>query len=223
MADARALFPAESREHERLRLARRARLLSWTSLTWLTFEGSVAVVAGAIAGSIALVGFGLDSAIEGMASIIVIWRFTGSRTLSDRAERRAQKLVGLSFFLLAPYIAAEALHALVIERHPEASPVGAALLVGTFFICPWLGMAKKRVGERLGSVATKGEGRQNLLCAYLAGGVLVGLLGNALAGLWWLDPAVAMIIAAVAIHEGRKAWRGEGCECCAPAFSATEP
>jgi len=198
-----------------LSLTRRAKLLSWTSLAWLCIEGSVAVVAGIAAGSVALVGFGLDSAIEGLASVVVIWRFTGSRTLSQGAERRAQQLVAASFFLLAPYIAFEAASALARSDHAETSWVGAGLAVGTLFICPWLGLAKRRVGARLGSVATAGEGAQNLLCAGLAVGVLSGILANALLGLWWLDPVVALAIAGVCVAEGRKAWQGEAvCDCC---------
>jgi divalent metal cation (Fe/Co/Zn/Cd) transporter len=196
---------------EWLRLARRAKLLAWTSLAWLCVEGTVAVAAGLAAGSIALVGFGLDSAIEGLASFIVIWRFSGSRMLSADAERRAQKLVAASFFLLAPYVAAEALHTLSTNHHADTSWVGIGLATGTLFICPWLGLAKRRLGTRLGSAATRGEGAQNLLCASLAVGLILGLLGNALFGLWWLDPAVAFVIAGVAIRNGRQAWRGEAC------------
>ena len=120
-----------------------------------------------------------------------------------------------SFFLLAPYIAVDALHALIVGRHPATTWVGMALAGASLFICPWLGVAKRRVGARLGSSATAGEGRQNLLCAGLAGAVLLGLLANALWGLWWLDPAVGLIIAVVAVREGVTAWRGESCACCA--------
>ncbi len=200
---------------EWLRLTRRAKRLSWTSLAWLGIEGTVSVAAGLAAGSVALVGFGIDSAIEAIASVIVIWRFTGTRTLSVLSERRAQQLVALSFFVLAPYIAVDALIALVTSRHPETTYVGIALAGASLFICPWLGMAKRRVGSRLGSSATAGEGRQNLLCAGLAGAVLLGLLTNTLWGLWWLDPAVALGIAVVAVREGITAWRGESCACCA--------
>ena len=192
---------------EWLRLTRRAKRLSWTSLAWLGIEGTVSVAAGLAAGSVALVGFGIDSAIEAMASIIVIWRFSGARTLSAVSERRAQRLVAASFFLLAPYIAVDALHALIVGRHPATTWVGMALAGASLFICPWLGVAKRRVGARLGSSATAGEGRQNLLCAGLAGAVLLGLLANALWGLWWLDPAVGLIIAVVAVREGVTAWR----------------
>jgi divalent metal cation (Fe/Co/Zn/Cd) transporter len=198
-----------------LSLTRRAKVLSWTSLAWLCIEGSVAVIAGLTAGSVALVGFGLDSAIEGLASVVVIWRFTGSRTLSEGAERRAQQLVAVSFFLLAPYIAFEAVDALATSHHADKSWIGAGIAVGALFVCPWLGLAKRRVGAQLGSAATTGEGTQNLLCAGLAVGVLTGILANALIGAWWLDPIVALGIAGVCVAEGRKAWQGESvCECC---------
>ncbi len=202
------------RSGEWLRLARLAKLLAWISLAWLCIEGSVAVVAGLVAGSIALVGFGLDSAIEGLASLIVVWRFSGSRTLSTTSERRAQQLVAVSFFLLAPYVAVEALLALAVEHHAETSWLGVALATGSLLVCPGLGVAKRRIGARLGSAATRGEGKQNLLCAGLALGVLAGLLANTLFGLWWLDPAVALVISAAAVQGGIDAWRGEGCEGC---------
>ena len=198
---------------EWLRAAQRARLLALFSLAWLCFEGAATTTAGLLAGSVALIGNGLDSAIEGLASVIVVWRFSGSRTLSATSERRAHRLVALSFFLLAPYIAFEATHALVVEHHAETTWLGVALSIGTLSICPWLGRAKLRLGDQLGSAATSGEGRQNLLCAYLAGAVLVGLLANNMFGLWWLDPAVALGISSLAVWEGHRSWRSEGCAC----------
>ena len=195
----------------RLRLARRARLLSWASLAYMTVEGTVAILAGIVAGSVALVGFGLDSAIEGFASAIIVWRFTGHRVFSDAAEQRAQKLVAVQFFLLAPYVAYESVAALVTGERAEVSPVGMALAASSLVIMPFLGIAKQRLADRLGSAATKGEGRQNMLCAYLAGALLLGLAGNAIVGAWWLDPVVGVLIALVAVREGREAWRGEGC------------
>jgi divalent metal cation (Fe/Co/Zn/Cd) transporter len=193
------------------RLARRARTLSWLSLAWMTVEGAVAIAAGAAASSIALIGFGLDSAIEGFASVIIVWRFTGHRMFSAAAEQRAQKLVAVQFFLLAPYVAVESLRALIGGERPDESWVGIALAISSVILMPMLGIAKQRLADQLGSAATKGEGRQNMLCAYLAGALLLGLLGNLLAGAWWLDPAVGLLIAAVAVKEGREAWRGEGC------------
>ncbi len=202
---------AATRSPDWLRAARRARLLSWLSLVWMGAEGALAITLGILAGSIALIGFGIDSAIEGFASLVIVWRFTGSRLLSDHAERRAQKLVAIQFFLLVPYVAGEAIHKLVTGDQPETSWLGVALATTSLVGMPILGIAKRRLAETLGSVATRGEGTQNLLCAYLAAAVLVGLLGNALLDLWWLDPAAALVIAAVALKEGRQSWRGEGC------------
>lgn len=204
--NARALPQAEFE-----RLAARARFLSWLSLVWMTAEGAVAITAGILAGSIALIGFGVDSAIEGFASLVIVWRLTGARMFSDHAERRAQRLVAVQFFLLAPYVATEAVLHLIHADKPEASWLGVGLAASSIIGMPLLGRAKQRIGDALGSVATKGEGMQNMLCAYLAGGVMVGLLGNALFGLWWLDPVAALVIAAVAVREGRESWRGEGC------------
>jgi divalent metal cation (Fe/Co/Zn/Cd) transporter len=200
-----------------LRAAKRVRQLSWVSLVWMGAEGTVAIVAGILAGSIALVGFGIDSAIEGFASAIIVWRFTGSRMFSTAAEGRAQKLVAIQFFLLAPYVAFEAVHALMVSERPDTSWLGIALTTSSVIGMPLLGIAKVRLAEQLGSAATKGEGNQNLLCAYLAGAVLVGLLGNTLLGAWWLDPIAALVIAGVALREGLETWRGEGC--CSPTIS----
>ena len=196
---------------EYLRLARRARLLSWASLGYMVLEGGVAVIAGIVAGSIALIGFGIDSAIEGFASVVIVWRFTGSRMLSESAERKAQKLVAIQFFILAPYVGVEAIRSLINGDRPDESIVGSALAASSVVVMPLLGRAKQRIGSRIRSSATASEGKQNLLCAYLAGALLVGLLGNALFGAWWLDALVALFIGYVAIREGREAWRGEAC------------
>ena len=194
-----------------LRDARKARLLSWASLAYMAVEGIVAVVAGIAAGSIALIGFGIDSVIEGFASVVIVWRFTGSRTLSAAAEGRAQKLVAVQFFILAPYVAVESVRALAGGDHVDESLVGIVLAASSLVIMPLLGRAKQRIGSRIGSSATASEGKQNLLCGYLAGALLVGLLGNALFGAWWLDPLVGLLIAALAVQEGREAWRGDAC------------
>lgn len=201
---------------ERRRLAARVRLLSWASLGYMVMEGTIALLAGVWAGSVALVGFGLDSAIEGFASAIIVWRFTGHRVFSDAAETRAQKLVAIQFFLLAPYVAVESVRALVSGAHADVSWLGVALSVSSLIVMPYLGIAKQRLADALGSAATKGEGRQNMLCAYLSGALLIGLLGNAAFGAWWLDPVVGLVIAALALKEGREAWRGEGCCVAAP-------
>jgi divalent metal cation (Fe/Co/Zn/Cd) transporter len=145
--------------------------------------------------------------------VIVIWRFTGSRTLSETAEGRAQKAVAISFFLLAPYVAVESIRDLLVRHQPSITVLGMALTATSLVLMPMLGVAKRRLGARLGSGATAGEGSQNLLCAYLAAAVLVGLAGNALLGWWWLDPVAGVAVAGVAIKEGIEAWRGEGCDC----------
>ena len=196
---------------EWLHAARKAKWLSWASLAYMALEGLVAVIAGLVAGSIALVGFGLDSAIEGFASVVIVWRFTGSRTLSHRAEERAQKLVAVQFFVLAPYVALESGRALLTGDHPDVSLVGIALATSSLVVMPALGRAKQRLGDQMGSSATASEGKQNLLCAYLAAAVLVGLVGNALLGAWWLDPLVGLLIAGLAVYEGREAWQGDAC------------
>jgi divalent metal cation (Fe/Co/Zn/Cd) transporter len=188
----------------------------------MAVEGAVAIIAALAAGSVALLGFGIDSTIEGLASVIVIWRFTGSRRVSEQAEEWAQKLVAVSFFLLAPYIAQDAIRTLLSGERPSSSWVGIGLSISSIVIMPLLGRAKQRIGQRLGSAATAGEGAQNMLCAYMAAGVLAGLLTNALFGWWWLDPAIALGIAGLAVREGREAWEGEGCACAAiPGFDAS--
>jgi len=196
-----------------LRLARLAKILASLTLFWLGIEGVIGVIAGILARSIALVAFGLDSGIEGLASVIVIWRFTGARTISAQAEQRAQKWVAISFYLLAPYVAAEAIETLIEGAAAETSWIGIGLTAVTLVLCPMLGVAKQRIGAKLESRATYGEGTQNLLCAILAGAVLVGLAANTLFGLWWLDPVIALSIASLCVREGRRAWRGEQCGC----------
>lgn len=191
------------------KLSKRAKQLSLFSLVYLTLEGSFGVVAGLLAHSVALLGFGLDSAIEGIASVIIIWRFTGNRTLSEHSELKAQKAVAISFFLLAPYIAIEAVHGLITSDHAKSSAIGIGLTLSSIAIMPILGVWKQRIGRLLDSEATEGEGKQNLICAYLAVAVLVGLLANTLLGFWWLDPIIAMGIALLAVREGIEMWRGE--------------
>jgi divalent metal cation (Fe/Co/Zn/Cd) transporter len=210
-----AVGQAHDRDAAWLRAARLARLLSWASLVWMTAEGLLGLAAGFAAGSIALVAWALSSAVEGLASMIVIWRFTGSRTLSETAERRAQQAVAISFWLLAPYVAVESVHKLVAHGEAESSVLGIVVTALSVVIMPAMGVAKKRLGARLDSGATAGEGVQNLLCAYLAGAVLVGLAVNAAVGWWWLDPLIGLGVAGVAVWEGIEAWRGEGCDCAA--------
>jgi len=191
-------------------LVRRARLLAWTSLGWHLVEAAVAAAAGVAAGSIALVGFGGDSLIEAAAAAVVLWRFSSGQ------ERRAQRLIGASFLVLAAYVGFEAVRSVATGEHPDTSIVGIALAAVTLVAMPPLAAAKTRVGEALASSATASEGRQNMVCAYLSAALLVGLGLNALFGWWWADPAAALAVAAVAVREGRQAWRGEGC-CSDPA------
>lgn len=196
---------------ERERLVHRARLLAWGGIGWHFIEFAIALAAGVTASSIALIGFGADSLIEAVAGFVVIWRFGAGRSGSASAERRAQQLIAISFFVLAAYVGAEAIRTLLAGDHPEVSWVGIGLAAVTAPTMPLLARAKRRVGNQLGSAATVQEGVQNMVCAYLSVALLVGLLANALAGWWWADPAAALVIAAVALREGRETWRGEGC------------
>ena len=196
---------------ERQRLQRRARLLAWGGIAWHFVEFAIALGAGIAAGSIALIGFGADSLIEASAGFVVVWLFTGGRLHSTTAERRAQQLIAASFFLLAAYVTVEALRSLVGGDHAATSWVGIGLAAVTAVTMPLLARAKQRVGNSLHSSATVKEGAQNMVCAYLSVALLIGLLANALAGWWWADPSAALVIAAVALKEGRESWRGEGC------------
>jgi divalent metal cation (Fe/Co/Zn/Cd) transporter len=188
-----------------------ARWLSWLSLAWMTAEGALGLVAGVRGGSVSLTGWALGSVIEALASGIVIWRFTGSRTASEHAEQWAQRAVAVSFFFLAPYITAEATADLVAGHRAAASALGLAVTASSLILMPALGYAKRRLGTRLESGATAGEGTQNLMCAAQAGAVLAGLAAAAAWGWTWLDPAVALLLAGWAVREGVSAWHGDDC------------
>jgi divalent metal cation (Fe/Co/Zn/Cd) transporter len=210
---------------------RRARLLAWSGIGWHVVEFAIAIAAGIAEGnrgprrrvrerqraagiaasSIALIGFGFDSLIEAAAGFVVLWRFTARRSHSETAERRAQQVIAVSFFVLAAYVGVEAIRTLISADEPQASWVGIGLAAVTAPTMPLLARAKRRVGEKLGSAATVSEGAQNMVCAYLSVALLVGLLANALFGAWWADPATALVIAAVAAREGVEAWRGDAC------------
>ena len=196
---------------ERTALIRRVKLISWLSFAWMCAEAVIGVLAGVAAGSIALLGWGIDSTIEGVASLVVIWRFSGHRIDSHEAEETARKVVAVSFFLLAPYIVIEATRQLVTGSEPRASWVGVGLAFSAVVFMPLFGYAKKSIGGKLDSAATTGEGTQNILCAYLSVAILVGLAANALFGYWWADPAVALLVAVVAVQAGARTWRGEAC------------
>jgi divalent metal cation (Fe/Co/Zn/Cd) transporter len=208
------LAPSRPAGAERERLVRRARLLAWVGLGWHLAEAAIAIAAGVVAGSIALIGFGADSLIEAAAGIVVLWLMAGSRSTSERAERRAQQLIAASFVVLAVYVGIESLRDLFGGHHPGVSWVGIGLSIVTLATMPPLAAAKRKVGDALGSSATTSESRQTMLCAYLSAALLVGLGANAIAGWWWADPMAALVIAGVAVREARDAWRGDACDCC---------
>jgi divalent metal cation (Fe/Co/Zn/Cd) transporter len=195
----------------RERLVRRARLLAWGGIAYHLVEFAVAIGAGIAAGSIALIGFGADSLIEALAGVVVLWLFTGRRVGSETAERRAQQLIAASFFVLAAYVSIESVRSLIGGHEPDASWLGIGLAAFTTTTMPLLAAVKRRVGHTLQSAATVKEASQTQLCAYLSVALLIGLLANAVLGWWWADPAAALVIAALALREGRESWRGEGC------------
>jgi divalent metal cation (Fe/Co/Zn/Cd) transporter len=199
---------------ERVALEQRAKLLAWGGNAWHLVEFAIALAAGVAAGSVALVGFGLDSLIELAAGGIVIWLFSGGRGTSEHAERRAQQLIAASYAILVAYIGVEAIRDLAGSHHPEVSWVGIGLAAFTAPTMPLLARAKRNVGRKLNSSATVSEASQNMICAYLSIALLIGLLANALLGWWWADPVAALVIAGVAAREGIGSWRGDGCECC---------
>jgi divalent metal cation (Fe/Co/Zn/Cd) transporter len=199
---------------ERERLERRARLLAWGGNAWHLIEFAIAIGAGVAAGSVALIAFGADSLIEALAGFVIVWLFTGSRLHSETAERRAQQVIAASYFLLATYVAIASVRDLVGGYEPGVSWVGVGLAAVTAPTMPLLARAKRNVGQKLNSSATVSEASQNMICAYLSIALLVGLLANALVGWWWADPAAALVIAAVAVKEGRDSWRGDSCDCC---------
>ena len=193
---------------DRGRLARRAALLAWFTIAWNTVEGIVAVGAGVAAGSIALVGFGLDSGVEVFAGAVVVWQLRG---LSQDKERRALRLIAVSFFTLAAYTVAEAAGDLLAGNHADTSSVGVALAVVSLLVMPALAVAKRRTGRRLGNRVVVADSTETALCSYLSAILLAGLALNATVGWWWADPLAALAIAMLAVREGRKAWHGETC------------
>jgi divalent metal cation (Fe/Co/Zn/Cd) transporter len=203
---------ATGRDEHWLRAARQARLLAWASLLWMTAEGIVGLVAGIEANSISVITWAASSAVEGLASAIVIWRFTGRRTLSEHSERRAQRWVAASFFLLAPYFLYEAVRRLIEGTEAKATVLAVALTASSVALMPLLGWAKLSLGRRLDSGATSGEGVQNLLCAGQALAALIALVGAGI-GLAFLDPLAAFLIAGIAAKEGVELWRGDDCDC----------
>ena len=186
------------------------------SIAWMTVEAGAGIVFALIAGSVALLGFGLDSLIELASASTILWLYTGSRGGSDVAERRAQQLIAVCFAALALYLTFDAVYALAGSMHPDTSWPGAGVAVGAILFMPLLARAKGRVAGQLGSAATAGDAAQSWLCALSAAAVLLSILVNAASGWWWLDPIVGLGIAGLAVREGREAWAGEVCGDCAP-------
>ena len=194
---------------ERARLGRRAQLLAAASVSYNVLEAVVAITAGVVAGSVALVGFGLDSVVEVSSGLIILWQFR--HRLPESRERQALRMMAVSFFVLAAYVTVESTRALVGAHDPEASPVGIVLAAVSLVIMPLLSWAQRRTGKALGSNAVVADSTQTLLCTYLSAVLLAGLVLNATLGWSWADPVAGLVIAAVALKEGRGAWRGEGC------------
>ena len=204
--------PARPLRADRARLRRWARLLAWATVAWNSAEAVIAVAAGLAAGSVALVGFGLDSAVEVFAGAVVLWKLRGA---GEERERRALRLVGASFFALAAYVVAESARDLLAGSEAAESPVGVALAAVSLAVMPALAFAKRRVGRRLGDAVVVADAAETSLCACLSAVVLAGLVLNAAAGWWWANPLAALVVAALAVREGREAWQGEArCETC---------
>ncbi len=202
---------------QRRKLSRRAQLLAATSVTYNLIEAVIAITAGVIAGSVALVGFGLDSVVEVSSGLIILWQFR--HRLPESREHLALRMLAISFFALAAYVTFESLRALIGGGNPDASPVGIGLAIASLIVMPFLSWAQRRTGKALGSNAVVADGTQTLLCTYLSAVLLVGLVLNATLGWGWADPIAGLVIAAVAVREGVEAWKGEGC--CAPIAGTT--
>jgi len=196
-------------DDRRALLTRRVRLLVAATITYNIIEAVVAISAGTVASSAALVGFGLDSVIEVASAAAVAWQFSGRDP--ESRERTALRIIALSFFVLAAYVTVEAVRALLGVTQAAPSTVGIVLAALSLLVMPFLSHAQRRAGRELGSASAVADSKQTLLCTYLSGVLLVGLVLNSLFGWSWADPIVALIIAAVAVKEGREAWRGHHC------------
>ena len=196
-------------EVDDLRLRRRARWLVLATITWNVVESAVAITSGAIAGSAALVGFGLDAAVEVSAAAVALWYLAG---VDEERERRALRLIALSFFALAAYVSVDAVRDLVSDAEPDRSVVGIVLAVLSLMVMPALARAKRRNAEVLQNKTLLAEATQTKLCTYLSAILLAGLGLRATLGWTWADPIAALLIALLAVREGREAWEGD--ECC---------
>lgn len=194
---------------ERAAYGKRAQILAGISVAYNVIEAVVAITAGIIAGSVALVGFGLDSIVEVSSGLIILWQFR--HKLPESREKTALRLMAFSFFGLAAYVTFESIRAMVSGHEPDSSTVGIVLAAVSLAVMPFLSWAQRRTGRALGSNAVVADSTQTLLCTYLSAVLLVGLVLNATLGWSWADPIAGLIIAAVALKEGRQAWRGEGC------------
>ena len=194
---------------ERARLGRRAQLLAAASVGYNLVEAVIAVTAGLVAGSVALVGFGLDSVVEVSSGLIILWQFR--HRLPETRERQALRMLAVSFFALAGYVGFESVRVLATGNDPDSSPVGIGLAIASLIVMPLLSRAQRRTGKALGSRAVVADSTQTLLCSYLSAVLLAGLLLNATLGWGWADPIAALVIAGVAVREGIEAWKGNNC------------
>lgn len=190
-------------------LGRRAQQLAGASVAYNLVEAAVAITAGAIAGSVALVGFGLDSIVEVSSGLIILWQFR--HPMPESRERRALRLIAVSFFALAAYVTFESVRALLGSHEARPSNLGIAIAAASLVIMPALSLAQRRTGRELGSGSVVADSMQTLLCTYLSAVLLGGLILNATLGWYWADPIAALVIAAVAVKEGIDAWKGDSC------------
>lgn len=200
---------ATGTDPRRAALHRWARALAWATILYNAGEGVVAIAAGTVAGSVALISFGLDSAVEVGSALVVLWQF--SRPRPEDQERRALRWIAVSFFALAAYVVIDAGRSLLSDSAPSPSTVGIVLTAASLVVMPVLTYAKRRVGRALNSATVVADSTQTLLCTYLSAVVLLGLVLNATLGWSWADPVAALAIAAVAVREGIQAWRGDAC------------
>lgn len=195
----------------RRQLGRRAQQLAGASVAYNVIEAIVSIAAGTTASSIALIGFGLDSLVEVGSGLVILWQFR--HKMPETRERQALKLIAVSFFVLAGYVAFESARTLLIDRDVDHSTVGIVIAALSLAIMPFLSWAQRRTGRELGSGSVVADSKQTLLCTYLSGVLLLGLLANSLFGWWWADAVAGLVIAGVAVREGLEAWRGETCGC----------